>query len=107
MKALAGGVWGTSHRILDSIGRGALSCLPLHARPRDNEALSLTGGAIVGALLGGGLGFILSDESHHLNLIAGAIIGGLVGVTTGIGWGGIVQSVDDYIRTLLNSVSRR
>jgi len=64
----------------------------------------MTGGAVLGALIGAVLGYTLSDESHHLNLIAGAIIGGLVGITTGIGCGAIVQSVDDYIRALLNSL---
>lgn len=104
MKTLPDGIWGRSHWLLDLIGRGAVRCLPASACPREDEAYSMTGGAIVGSLIGAALGFILSDESHGLSLLAGAVIGGLVGITTGIGCGAIVQSVDDYIRALLNSL---
>jgi hypothetical protein len=57
MKVLAVGVWGRSHWILDVIGRGAVRCLPANVCPADEEAYSMTGGAIVGALFGAVLGF--------------------------------------------------
>ncbi len=107
MKALAVGVWGTSHWVLDLIGRGAVRCLPAKACPRDEDAYSMTGGAIVGALFGAALGFALSDQAHHLSLLAGTILGTLVGISTGIGCGAIVQSVDDYIRSVINSLNAR
>ena len=107
MKTLACGVWGTSHWVLDWIGRGAMWCLPAKASTHDDEAYSLTGGAIVGALFGAALGFALSDQSHSRNLAAGTIIGTLLGISMGICCGAIVQSVDEYICTVLNSINSR
>ncbi len=107
MKALAEGIWGRSHWILEGIGRGALWCLPRRACPSDDDAFSMTGGAIVGALFGAVLGYALSAEAHGLSLVAGTIIGSLVGISTGICCGAIVQSVDDYIRAVLNSLKPR
>lgn len=104
MKALAVGVWGTSHWILDLIGRGAVRCFPANSSPSDDEAYSMTGGAVLGTLIGAVLGYTLSAESRGLSLVGGALIGSLVGITTGIGCGAIVQSVDDYIRAVLNSL---
>jgi hypothetical protein len=107
MKVLAVGVWGRSHWILDVIGRGAVRCLPANVCPSDEEAYSMTGGGIVGALFGAVLGFTLSAQSHGLSVAAGTIIGSLVGLFTGIGCGAIVDSVDEYIRALLNSLNSR
>lgn len=107
MKALACGFWGTSHWVLDVIGRGALWCIPSHASSRDDEAYSMTGGAIVGALFGTVLGFALSAQSHGLSPVTGTIIGGLLGISTGICCGAIVQSVDEYICSVLNSLNTR
>ena len=107
MKAPAEGIWGTSHWMLDRIGRGAIWCLPAHPCPSDDDAYCMTGGAIVGALFGAALGYALSTQAPHLSIVAGTIIGALVGVSTGIGCGAIVQSVDDYIRAVLNSLGRR
>lgn len=106
MKPLADGVWGTSHWLLDFIGRCAFRCLPAKACPSDDEAYTMTGGAIVCALFGALLGFALSAQSHDLSVVAGTVIGSLVGVSTGVGCGAIVQSVDNYIHALLNSLNR-
>ncbi len=107
MRAMAAGVWGTSHWVLDLIGRGAVRCVHAHPSAGDNEAYSMTGGAIVGALFGSALGYTLSAQAHGLSVVAGTIIGCLVGISTGIGCGAIVQSVDDYIRAVLNSINSR
>ena len=107
MKALTYGFWGTSHWILDLIGRGTVRCIPAQTSVGDDEVYSMTGGAIVGAIFGAGLGFLLSALSPSLNVDAGMAIGSLIGVSTGIGCGAIVQIVDEYIDTVLNGISSK
>ena len=106
MKALADGVWGTSRWLLDLIGRGTFRCLPANACPSDDEAYSMTGGAVAGALIGAVLGFTLSAERPDLSAVVGAILGSLTGICIGVGWGAIVECTDRFIRDALDSLSR-
>jgi hypothetical protein len=107
MKAVASGFWGTSHWILDWIGRGTAWCFHTKLAPSEDMAYAMTGGAILGAVVGAMFGFILSAESHGFNAVAGMVIGGLLGLSTGIGCGAIVESVDEYIRAWLNSLNSK
>lgn len=107
MKALADGIWGTSHWFLDGIGRGATWLLHAKAIPHDDEAYTMTGGAILGAIYGAIFGFLWATESHNLPAIEGTIFGGLIGICTGIICGAVVQIVDDYIDDAINSLNSR
>lgn len=101
MKAmLAGGFWGTSHFILDSIGRGTTWFFHARVSPHDEEVYSMTGGGTIGAFFGAGIGLIATAQSGGLSPVAGALIGGMVGICTGVFSGAIVQIVDDYIDAL-------
>jgi hypothetical protein len=107
MKAVAIGFWGTSHWILDWVGRGTAWCFPGKLSPCEDVGYCMTGGAILGTIVGAAIGFILSAESHGFNPVEGMTIGGLVGISIGIGCGAIVQSIDEYIRTWLNSFNSK
>ena len=107
MKAAANGFWGTSHWILDCIGRGTAWCFRTKLTPSEDMAYAMTGGAILGAAVGAIFGFILSAESHGFNAVEGMAIGGVLGLSMGIGCGAIVESVDEYIRAWLNSFNSK
>lgn len=107
MKPLAVGIWGTSHWVLDLIGRSAVWCLHTNAYPKDDAAYSIIGGAIVGAVFGLALGLTLAVHSHDVGPVVGAAIGSLEGACTGICCGAIVQSVDDVICDALHSLDQK
>jgi len=67
----------------------------------------MTGGAIVGAVFGIALGFVLCNDSHDMSNSAGALLGGLIGVCTGIAFAATVQIVDDSINAWINSLRSR
>jgi hypothetical protein len=107
MSVSARGFWGTTCWALDWIGRGAALICPAKISSTEEEPYAMTGGAIVGAIFGVALGFILSDESHVMSNLAAATLGGLIGVCTGIAFGATVQIVDDFINAWLNSLNSR
>jgi uncharacterized membrane protein len=104
MRVLAYGFWGTSHWVLDVIGRGAACVLPRKASQRDDVACAIAGGAVLGVIFGAIFGFMLSEESRDLSAIAGAALGCLLGACTGAIYGAIVEVVDDEITAFLKSL---
>ena len=96
------GIWGTTHWSLNRIGRGVAWFFPARTLSED-EAYSVTGGAVVGTILGAILGFALSDESRAMTTLLGAAIGTLLGACIGVMFGVFVQTVDDAIEDWINS----
>jgi hypothetical protein len=108
MKALVvGGFWGTSHWILDSVGRGVAWLFHPWVSPHDDEVYAMLGGATTCAIFGAWVGFMTSAQSRGLSPIAGSVLGGMVGACTGVFCGAIVQMIDDYIDALVNSINSR
>jgi hypothetical protein len=107
MKRLAIGVWSTAHWSLDRIGRAATGHFPTKTLSSEDEACSITGGAIVGAVFGVLLGFALSDELQATTTLARAAIGGLLGLCVGVMLGAVIQTVDDAIDEWLNSLNSK
>jgi hypothetical protein len=107
MKRLAIGVWSTAHWSLDRIGRAATGHFPTKTLSSEDEACSITGGAIVGAIFGVLLGFALSDELQATTTLARAAIGGLLGLCVGVMLGAVIQTVDDAIDEWLNSLNSK
>jgi hypothetical protein len=105
MKRLAIGIWGTAHWSLDQIGRAAAWRFPAKTLSSEDEAYSITGGAIVGAIFGVLLGFVWSDEPQAMTILARATIGGLLGLCIGVMMGAVIQTVDDAIDDWLNSLN--
>jgi hypothetical protein len=107
VRVSARGFWGTTYWALDSIGRGAAWLLPRKISSSEEEVYAMTGGAIVGAVFGIALGFVLCNDSHDMSNSAGALLGGLIGVCTGIAFAATVQIVDDSINAWINSLRSR
>jgi hypothetical protein len=89
MKRLAIGVWST--KTLAS----------------EDEAYSITGGAVVGGIVGALLGFAWSDEPLAMTTLARAAIGGLLGLCIGVMLGAVIQTVDEAIDEWLNSLNSK
>lgn len=105
MKAvLAGGFWGTSHWILDSIGRGATWVFHARVPPQNDEVYAMTGGGTIGTIFGAWTGF-MTAQAGGLSPVAGTIIGGMVGACSGVFCGAIVQIVDEYMDALVKAVT--
>lgn len=107
MKRLAIGVWCTAHWSLDLIGRAAAWRCPTKTSSSEEEAYSITGGAIVGAIFGALLGFAWSDNPQAMTNLARAAIGGLLGLCIGVMFGAVIQTVDDAIDQWLNSLNSK
>jgi len=107
MKRLVIGVWSTAHWSLDQIGRAATGHFPTKTLSSQDEAYSITGGAIVGAIFGTLLGFAWSDEPQAMTNLARAAIGGLLGLCIGVMFGAVIQTVDDAIDQWLNSLNSK
>lgn len=107
MKKLGVGVWGTAHWGLDLIGRAAAWLIPTKTSSREDDAYSITGGAIVGAIFGALLGFAWSDESQAMTTHVGVAIVSLLGLCIGVMFGAVVQTVDDAIDDWLNSLNSK
>jgi hypothetical protein len=107
MKKRLVGFWGTAHWSLDLVGRSASWFFPTKSLSSENDAYSVIGGAVVGAIFGGSLGFAWSEEGRAMTNLAGAAIGGLLGICTGVMFGAIVQTIDDAIDDWLNSLNSK
>ena len=84
MNVQAVGFWGTTHWILDVIGRGAACVLSDSTPRRDEEACAMMGGGALGVIFGAAVGLLLSDQSRDMNAAAGAALGALVGACSGV-----------------------
>lgn len=107
MKKLGVGVWGTAHWSLDLIGRAAAWLILTKTSSREDDAYSITGGAIVGAISGALLGFTWSDESQAMATQVGVAIVTLLGLCIGVMFGAVVQTVDDAIDGWLDSLNSK
>lgn len=103
MRVLAYGFWGATHWMLGTIGRGTACILPGKRSQKEDEACTMTGGAVLGAIFGAVFGWMLSVQSRDINAVAGASLGAVLGVCSGVIYGAIAQVMDDWINALLNS----
>ena len=104
MRAFTYGFWGTVDNSLQRLGKGAAWLVVRTSRPAEDVAYAVLGGSLFCAVLGGVLGFALSDLSRSMAAFQGAIIGLLIGACTGVFFGSFVETVDEYIRNLLGSL---
>jgi hypothetical protein len=114
MRELANGFWGTVDRSLQSVGRTAACAVSKHGRSAEDAACAALGGSLLCAAAGGITGLALSDLSRHAvdlsrstAAIEGAMIGLLLGACVGVFFGSFVEAVDDYIRSVLRSLSTK
>ncbi len=102
MNGLTRGCWDTIDQCLQWIGRGtARLLLRRHLTTGENVLYAAIGGALVFAVCGGVVGFVLSDSSGGMGVIDGTILGGLLGVCIGTMFGSIVETIDSMIKDLL------
>ena len=105
MIGLTLGFWDIADQSLHWIGRSAAWHLLRKRFTRDERALcTATGGALVCAVFGGGVGFALSDLSRSMDAIGGTILGGLLGISIGFIFGASVETVSSSIKDLLKSL---
>jgi hypothetical protein len=102
VNVLAIGLWGTVDQSLQWIGKGATRVLTRRSCPPEENAI--IGGALVCAVFGGVTGFALSDLSRTIGLTGGAVIGGLLGACSGVLFGSFVVTVDDTIKHFMASL---
>ncbi len=99
------GLWGTVDQSLQSIGKGA--AVLLTRRSGSAEENAVIGGALVCAVFGGVTGFALSDLSRSMAVTGGAVIGGLLGACSGVLFGSFVVTLDDTIKNVLASLKAK
>lgn len=114
MREMANGFWGTVDQSLQRVGRTAACVFSRHGRSAEDVACAALGGSLLCAVFGGVAGFGLSDLSRHgadlsrsMAATEGAIVGLLVGACGGVFFGSFVETVDEYIRSVLGTVSRK
>jgi hypothetical protein len=108
MIGLTLGFWDIADQSLQWFGRGAAWLLLRKHFTRDESALcAATGGAIVCAVFGGVVGFVLSNLSRTIDVIGGAILGGLLGGCLGIIFGVSVEAVSSTMKGLLRSLDSK
>ena len=102
------GFWDIADQSLQWIGRSAAWLLLRKHFTRDESALcAATGGALVCALFGGAVGFVLSDPSRNIDAIVGTILGGLLGVCLGFIFGVSIEAVSSTFKDLLRSLGSK
>jgi hypothetical protein len=108
MAALTLGSWGIADHSLQWIGRGAARILFRRRSTRAESTLcAAAGGALLGAVFGGAVGFALSTLSQDIEVIGGTFIGGLLGVCIGFTFGAVVETIDSTINGLLGSLNSK
>jgi hypothetical protein len=102
------GFWDIADQSLQWFGRGAAWLLLRKHFTRDESTLcAATGGALVCAVLGGVVGFALSDFSRTIDVIGGAMLGGLLGVCLAIIFGVSVEVVSSTMKDLMRSLDSK
>ena len=108
MSGFAYGFWSIVDNSLQYIGKGTARLLTRSSGTGEDIAYAALGGSLLCAFLGGAVGFALSDLSRPtaglsrgVAVVEGATIGLLIGACVGVFFGSFVETVDDYIRTLL------
>jgi len=100
--------WKWMDLVLQWIGRGAAWRLKdRQFTAEESTAFAMTGGALVGAVLGALTGFAVFDSSRNINVIDGTIIGALLGICIGSTFGAFVETVDRMISELLKSLDSK
>jgi hypothetical protein len=107
MKTHLRGFWGTSHWILGWMGRGFLWLFPARTSPRDDEAYTMAGGAVLGLIFGATFGYLSFAQPSASMPITGTVLGSLLGVCTGIILGAIVHVIDEWVDAWLHSIDSR
>lgn len=108
MSGLTFGVWNISDESLQWIGRSAAWLLLRRHFESDESALcAATGGALVCAVFGGVIGFVLSDISRELGAINATVLGGVLGVCLGFIFGACVETVSSTIKDLMRSLDSK
>lgn len=112
MREMVKGFWGTVDDSLQKIGRAAACAISRRGRSAEDVACAALGGSLLCAVFGGVAGFGLSDLSIHaadlsrgLAVTEGAIAGFLVGACVGVFFGSFVETLDEYIRSLLGTLN--
>lgn len=100
--------WKVLDQLLQWIGRSAAWRLKKkYCTPEESTAYAATGGALVGAVLGGVIAFAFSDSSRNISAIDGTILGILLGGCIGFMFGSFVETVDRVISDLLKSLDSK
>ena len=108
MEALTLGIWDIADQSLQWIGRGAASILfKRDSTIEEGTLYAAAGGALICAIFGGFVGFVLSDLSRDISVLEGTILGGLVGLCMGFIFGAYVEIIDSTIKGLLRSLSSK
>jgi hypothetical protein len=112
MRRFENGFWGTVDQWLQRVGRAVVCAISRRGRSAEDVACAVLGGCLLCAIFGAVIGFVLSDLSHNTaNLsrsmvaVEGGTIGLLLGACVGVFFGSFVDSVDQYIRNLLHTLS--
>lgn len=102
------GFWGIVDLTLRWIGKGvSWFLIKKSERGKENAAYAIIGGALVCAVIGGVIGYALSDLSRDIATLGGTVLGGMLGACAGIFFGSLVEAVDDEINDLLRSLSSK
>jgi hypothetical protein len=104
MSGFAHGFWGTVDYSLQRIGKSTVWLVTRNSGTAEDVAYAVLGGSLSCAVMGGAIGFALSDLSRSMLTIEGATLGLLVGACVGVFFGSFVGAVDGYIRNLLGSL---
>jgi uncharacterized protein YcfJ len=106
MDGLTVGIWQIADQSLQWIGRSAAWVLLRRHPTRDESTLcAATGGALVCMVLGGVVGFALSDPSQNIDAMGGTTLGCLLGVCMGFVFGVCVETISSMLKDLLSTLS--
>ena len=107
MSNFAYGFWGTVDQSLQRIGRTAACVVSPRGRSAEDVACAVLGGSVLCATGGALVGFALSDLSRSMATFQGAIVGLLLGACVGVFFGSFVETIDEYIQSVLKSLRIR
>jgi hypothetical protein len=99
------GLWGTVDQSLQWIGKGTAKLLTRRSASAEENAV--IGGALVCAAFGAVTGSALSNIPPRMAVTGGAIIGGLLGACSGVVFGSFVVTIDDTIKQTLASLKSK
>ena len=103
------GFWDVVDQCLRGIGKGAAWVLTAGHLGDDVNAAgyALIGGAVLCALFGAIVGYVLSHFAHGMYIAGVTAIGGLLGACAGVFFGSFVEAVDQEINQVLASLKSK
>ena len=107
MRVLTLDFWGIADHSLQWIGRGATWIWSRRCTTDDSTLYAAAGGAMIWAILGGAVGFALSDLSRAISAAGGLILGALLGGCLGFMFGAVVELIDSAIKDQLGSLNSK